>query len=473
VLLTFSIACAFAGVLFSSLSFCVLSVALISSFVYARLRFVAEIDRTNLEIDRKILDDLVFAGMPVGVKVDVLNKDPITVRGTFQDMLPKNCVLASGTNTTTQELPPRTIMEMSYSIIPQKRGPQRFPGMKIDRVDALGLFAEDQTIEQVTNITAHTKKESIDTARKLAGREHLEFSGITRNLAVVLRELEFDGIREYVPGDRARDIHWKLWPKFGKLMTKTYRKEGSVQTMVLVDCGRSMRLQSYKIAKIDHALDLSLQISNVLLSSFHPAGVAAFDELRVTTKVPPGLGKHQFDKIVKALRDVPGAFVQEGTPSQNETTVRKAPEPLTKTERNSSGSSEFLSALDKLSARGKEKGRGFGLESVVNETIARGRGQQQLFIVVTDLISSRDAVLAGAKTCQSTGNRMLVIHTYDEWYCRPQESVQASDIERMYGDLTGTLKVEAAFRGAGASYIRIGPADTSARIIRAIRRGKT
>lgn len=473
-LLTFSIACAFAGVLFSSLSFCVLSVALISSFVYARLRFVAEIDRTNLEIDRKILDDLVFAGMPVGVKVDVLNKDPITVRGTFQDMLPKNCVLASGTNTTTQELPPRTIMEMSYSIIPQKRGPQRFPGMKIDRVDALGLFAEDQTIEHITNITAHTKKESIDTARKLAGREHLEFSGITRNLAVVLRELEFDGIREYVPGDRARDIHWKLWPKTGKLMTKTYRKEGSVQTMVLVDCGRSMRLQSYKIAKIDHALDLSLQISNVLLSSFHPAGVAAFDELRVMTKVPPGLGSHQFDKIVKALRDVPGAFVQEGTTSPEETTTaRKTPEPLMKGGRNPAGSSEFLSAIDKLSARGKGKSRGFGLESVVNETIARGRGQQQLFIVVSDLISSRDAVLAGAKTCQSTGNRMLVIHTYDEWYSRPEESVQTPDIERMYGDLTGALKVEAAFRGAGASYIRIGPADTSARIIRAIRRGKT
>lgn len=437
------------------------------------MRFVAEIDQTNLQIDRKILDDFAFAGEPVGVKVEVLNKDPLTVRGTFQDILPKDCVLAGGTNTTTQELPPRTIMQMSYSIIPQKRGPQKFRGMKIERADALGLFAEDQTIEQTTSIMAHTKKESIDTARKLAGREHLEFSGITRNPALVLREFEFDGIREYVPGDRARDIHWKLWPKTGKLMTKIYRKEGSVQTMVLIDCGRSMRLQSYKIAKIDHALDISLQISNVLLSGFHPAGVAAFDELGVTAKVPPGLGKRQFDRIVKALRDVPSAFVQEGTPSQNETTARKAPELSTKTERNPSGSSEFLSAIDKLSAKGRGKGRGFGFESVVNETIARGRGQQQLFIVVTDLISSRDAVLAGAKTCQSTGNRMLVIHTYDEWYSRPQESVQTSDIERTYGDLTGTLKVEAAFRGAGASYIRIGPADTSARIIRAIRRGKT
>ena len=438
------------------------------------MRFVAEIDQTNLQISRKILDDLAFAGEPVGVKVEVLNKDPLTVRGTFQDILPKDCALAGGTNTTTQELPPRTIMQMSYSIIPQKRGPHKFPGMKIERADALGLFAEDQTIEQATSIMAHTKKESIDTARKLPGREHLEFSGITRNPALVLREFEFDGIREYVPGDRARDIHWKLWPKTGKLMTKTYRKEGSVQTMVLVDCGRSMRLQSYKMAKIDHALDLSLQISNVLLSSFHPAGVAAFDELRVTAKVPPGLGRHQFDTIVKALREVPGAFVQERTSSQEETTAAKTVQgPVMKAKKGSTESSEFLSAIDRLSAKGKAKGRGFGMESVVNETVARGRGQEQLFIVISDLISSRDAVLAGAKICRSTGNRMLVIHTYDEWYSKPGESIQSPDIERMYGDLSGALKIEAALRNAGATYIRIGPADTSARIIRAIRRGKT
>ena len=473
-MLTFSIACAFVGILFSSLAFCVLSIALISSFVYARLRFVAEIDRTNLEIERKILDDLVFTGMPVGVKVEVVNRDPITIRGTFNDLLPKDSILASGTNSTTQELPARTIMEMSYSIIPQKRGMLVFPGMKIDRIDALGLFTDEQIIERATSITAHTKKESIDTARKLAGKEHLEFSGITRNLAVVLRELEFDGIREYIPGDRARDIHWKLWPKTGKLMTKIYRKEGSVQTMVLVDCGRSMRLQSSRVAKIDHALDLSLQISNVLLSSFHPAGVAAFDELRVMAKVSPGLGRHQFDKIVKALRDVPGAFVQEGASSPSEATAPgRTPELVTKPGKSAPGASEFLSSIDKFSAKGVSKVRGFGIENVVNETIARGRGQEQLFIVVSDLISSRDAVLSGAKICQSTGNRMLVLHTYDEWYKKPAESVQTSDIERMYGDLSGSLKLEAALRSAGATYMRIGPADSSARIIRAIRRGKT
>jgi hypothetical protein len=46
------------------------------------------------------------------------------------------------------------------------------------------------------------------------------------------------------------------------------------------------------------------------------------------------------------------------------------------------------------------------------------------------------------------------------------------EAERLYGDLSDSLKIEATFRGMGVSYIRIGPADTASRIVRAIRRGK-
>ncbi len=472
-LLSVSIVFAFVSVLFSNVSYAVLSIAFAASYIYAYLKFVYELERTDLKIDRKVLDEMAFAGQPIGVVVEVLNKDPMAIRGTFQDLIPEDCVLADGTNKTSMTLPPRSILRLSYTMIPQKRGAHKILGMRIDRTDAYGLFNEEQLIEQGSDLSVHTEKGSFDAARKMAGREHLEFSGMGRNPAIVLREFEFDGIREYVPGDRARDIHWKLLPKLGKLMTKTYRKEGAVHTTIFVDCGSSMRLKSAKVGKIDHALDLSMQLSNVLLSSFHPAGVATFDEMSVMTKVSPALGRHQFEKIVKVLRNVPSTIEDSGSPPISKPPRAATPRSRIAAFRSTEDGKKLQSALEKLSPKSTKARLGIGLEGGIKEILAKSRGQEQLFIVISDLISSRNAVMAGAAICQSTGNRMLVIHTYDDWYRKPSEFLDMPEMERLYGDLSDSVKTEAALRGFGGSYIRIGPADSASRIVRAIRRGKT
>ena len=93
--------------------------------------------------------------------------------------------------------------------------------------------------------------------------------------------------------------------------------------------------------------------------------------------------------------------------------------------------------------------------------------------MITDLVSSRNAVVAGASICQNAGHKMLVIHTYDDWYREPSKELDMPVIESLYDNLNESIKTEAGLRGLGVSYIRIGPADTAHRIVRAIRRGKT
>ena len=470
-----SIVFAFVSVLFSNISWAMLSIAMAVVYVYAHRVFLAEFETTDLQIDRVVLDDLAFAGEPIAVRAEVLNRNPSAIHGTFEDVLPKDSILADGANVSSLPIPPRSILRLSYSFIPTKRGTAVIPGMKMSRTDAFGMFTVSQFVDQPSRINVHTQRDSLNKARKMAGKEHLEFSGTGRNPAIVLRELEFDGIREYIPGDRARDIHWKLLPKLDKLMTKTYRKEGSVHTTLFVDCGRSMRLKTYKVAKIDHALDLSIQLSNVLLSGFNPAGAAAFDETSIIDKVTPALGRRQFEKIVKMLRKVPGAIKMGESPSAppsapSPAAGKSAKKAMTT---NANGKGEFLSVVDKFQADTRRKMLGMGLEGGMKEILAKSRGQEQLFIVITDLISSRDAVLAGAGLCQTTGNRILVIHTYDDWYRKATEDADAAEAERLYGNLTESLNVEGRLRGLGATYIRIGPADSASRIARAIRRGKT
>jgi hypothetical protein len=324
-------------------------------------------------------------------------------------------------------------------------------------------------IGEQTAVSAHTRKASFDTARRIAGKEHFEYAGVSRVPAAILREQEFEGIREYIPGDRARDILWKAYPKLGKLMTKTYIKEGSLHTMIFVDCGRSMRLtKDHGMAKVDHAVDLSMQLSNVLLSSLHPTGVAVFDEVSIIEQTRPSLGRHQFETIVRVLKKAPTSF--KGTDAPESTAeVTEPAEPLGKPGKtNDNGdSSEFLSVVAKMGGAGK----GIGLEGAMKKIVSHSKGQEQLFIVVSDLISSRDAVMLGAKLCKRSGNRMLVLHTCDDWYKGADEPVDVAEAERLYSNMTRWTKMEAMLRGAGASYLRIGPADTTSRIVRSIRRG--
>jgi len=447
----------------------------VSCYIFAYRGFADELAGTDLQIERKILDEMSYAEEPIGITVEVLNRHSTTVRGTFIDQIPEDCSIASGSNKATMGLPPRSILRLSYTMVPAKRGTHTIAGMSIDRMDPYGLFSKKQMIEQRSDFNVHTQKSSFDAAKKMAGREHLEFSGVGRNPAVVLRELEFDGIRDYVPGDRARDIHWKLLSKMNKLMTKTYRKEGAVQTMVFVDCSRSMRLKPHKVAKIDHAVDISMQLSNILLNSFHPTGVATFDEMSIRERLAPGLGRRQFEKVVKVLKSVPGA-VDSAEPSRNAgmEPTQPAKSPRSQPRQAASGQGEgFLSALGKLSTSKTRARLGLGLDGGIKELIATGRGREQLFIIVTDLISSREAVLIGARICQTTGNRMLVIDLFDDWYRPNLDVYDAKQIEQTYGDLEESIKVEGGLRGLGASFIRVGPADSAAVIARAIRRGRT
>lgn len=458
--LVFCVVAAFGGIVFASVSWVLVTIAVASVFVYARLRFIHELDHTSLEVERTVLDKMVFAGAPVSVKVQIINRNPDPVLGVVEDLIPEDAEVASGTNKVATALKPRTIESFTYSLKLARRGPNQFRGLKIERADPFGLFEEEQVFGEGFSVNAHAKKESYDTARKMAGREHFEYSGVSKAPAAILREQEFNGIRDYVPGDRARDIYWKGLAKTGQLMTKTYTKEGSLRTTIFLDCTRSMRLANELVSKLDHAVELSMQLSSVLISSYHPTGLSMFDEMSIINETSPALGRHQFQTIVQVLRNAPPSIRTSGEGAHASAANVETPVGTRVRE-----DERFLSAVSRI------LGRESGLESTVKELIAKGRNQQQLFVVISDLGSSRNAVLTSAKLAQRSKNRMLVIHTYDDWYMKAGGPLDAAKLEQMYGNLSGFMRVEAGLRRAGASYMRVGPADTASRIVRSIRRG--
>lgn len=458
-----AISLALGSILFEKISFALLSATLASSLAYARLRFISEIRSTRVTLERKVLESLPFAKQPVPMTLEVLNTGASSIRGRFEDVLPEGCELSGGSNVFEGELQPKHAVMLSYSVTPPRRGTYAFPGLRILREDAFGMYGDSQMVEKSLVLSVHTQKKALEAARRLAGREHLEESGISRSVAMVMRDLEFDSIRDYVSGDRARDIHWKLYSRMHKLMTKVYRKEGAIQTMILIDCSRSMRVSRNGFSKLDHAVDLSLQLSKMLLSGFHSAGVALIDEVSVIGEISPSLGRSQFPRIVRMLRMAPSCK-ELGPMVLNPATHERVPQ--------GPEQEQFLAALKALGGASLGKYHSAGLDDLVRTSTTKSKGQKQLFIVISDLVSSRDSVITGSKICERTGNRMLVLHTYDDWYGGPDGPMDVEEAERLCENFQAQIGLEVQLRQTGASYLRIGPGDAVGGIVRAVRRGK-
>jgi uncharacterized protein (DUF58 family) len=471
VLIVAAIILAIAAILFQKIPFALASCAFSFMLVYARLRLVSELTFAKIEFERTPGGGIAFASEPLSISLRVVNYSPIAMRGTIEDVLPAGCHLGAGTNKFEGAIPGRSGIALTYSIVPDKRGTYVFEGVRLESEGIFGLFSHERTEPLRTAISVHTAKESLRAARRLAGREHFEFYGVSRTPSIVMHDLEFDSIREYMPGDKARDVHWKLLSKLERLMTKVFTKEGAIQTRVVLDCSRSMRQTSGRVGKLDHGVDLSIQLSKVLLSGFHAVGVSLVDEMSVLADVPPSLSRSQFDKIVLALKQAPPTVRLPAEEGIRQTGPLSGSSSANHGALAASGEGEVLTdAIRSLGSRTQITASGFGIEGIVRSTMGRARRQKMLFIVISDMVSSKDAVLTAASVCKRSGNRMIVLQTYDDWYDEPMEEMDVEGAEELYGNLVGSVQVEATLRSLGVGYLRIGPADTTGGIVRLLRR---
>ncbi|MFO7811232.1 MAG: DUF58 domain-containing protein [Candidatus Delongbacteria bacterium] len=106
---------------------------------------------------------------------------------------------------------------INYIFLPVQRGKVNFKGFNILQKDVLGLFYTKKFIEQKDKIIIMPKEVKFDTRLKNSIKILNERMKRGRNsLSLKHKAGDFVGIRDYVPGDPYKNIHWKTWAKTGK-----------------------------------------------------------------------------------------------------------------------------------------------------------------------------------------------------------------------------------------------------------------
>ena len=144
-------------------------------------------------------------------------------------------------------------------------------------------------------LTARVRRIEITTRQLvedgLAGEYHSVFKG---------RGMEFDEVRQYIPGDDVRTIDWNVTARTGEPYVKSYMEERELTVMLAVDVSRSGDFGTRNWFKRELAVELAAVMSIAATTNNDKVGLLLFTD-RVELLVPPMKGRSH---VLRMLRDL-------------------------------------------------------------------------------------------------------------------------------------------------------------------------
>ncbi len=124
--------------------------------------------------------------------------------------------------------------------------------------------------------------------------------------------LEFEEIREYVPGDDVRDIDWNATARTGFPRVKRWSEERQLTVLLLVDVSGSQAFGPGARTKADLAAELSCLLALASVRSQDNVGLVLFSD-RILLTLRPRKGRHAVMRIVREILSAADGAVGGGT----------------------------------------------------------------------------------------------------------------------------------------------------------------
>jgi len=126
-----------------------------------------------------------------------------------------------------------------------------------------------------------------------AGRYHSVFKG---------RGMEFDEVREYVPGDDIRAIDWNVTARSGVPHIKKFAEEREMTVMLMVDISGSNDFGSTPQLKRDLAAEIAAMLAFSATRNNDRIGLVLFSD-QVEKHIPPRKGTAHVLRLIREVLD--------------------------------------------------------------------------------------------------------------------------------------------------------------------------
>ncbi|HEY2108353.1 MAG TPA: DUF58 domain-containing protein [Candidatus Acidoferrales bacterium] len=145
-----------------------------------------------------------------------------------------------------------------------------------------------EILKKVRQIEIRTKRLVTDS---LAGQYHSVFKG---------RGMNFDAVREYVPGDEVRAIDWNVTARAGRPFVKKFVEERELTLLLMVDVSASGDFGSGMQSKRELAAEIASVLAFSAVKNSDKVGLLLFTD-KVELFVPPRKGRRHVLRIVREV----------------------------------------------------------------------------------------------------------------------------------------------------------------------------
>ncbi|MDF2431339.1 MAG: hypothetical protein JWP44_970 [Mucilaginibacter sp.] len=197
------------------------------------------------------------------------------------------------------DLTPRQRKLINYVLRPTKRGEYEFGCVRVFVKSQLGLIRRRYNFHQAETLPVYPSFLQMRKFELMAISNSLTDIGI-KKIRRLGHSLEFEQVKNYVPGDDYRTINWKATARQGNLMTNAYTDEKSQHVYCVIEKSRAMKMPFDGLSLLDYAINASLVLSKVALLKEDKAGLITVAE-KIGAVIPADKRPTQINKILEVL----------------------------------------------------------------------------------------------------------------------------------------------------------------------------
>ena len=114
------------------------------------------------------------------------------------------------------------------------------------------------------------------------------------------RGMDFEELREYMPGDDVRDIDWNVTHRLGRPFVKRFREERELTAVLAVDVSASSRFGSASRTKREFAAEITATLALSAAKNGDKVALLLFTD-EVELFIPPRKGRRHILRLVREM----------------------------------------------------------------------------------------------------------------------------------------------------------------------------
>jgi uncharacterized protein (DUF58 family) len=114
------------------------------------------------------------------------------------------------------------------------------------------------------------------------------------------RGMDFEELREYIPGDDVRNIDWNVTNRLGRPFVKRFREERELAAVIAMDVSASSSFGSGNLSKREYAAEVAATLALSATRNGDKVALLLFTE-SVELFIPPRKGRRHILRIVREM----------------------------------------------------------------------------------------------------------------------------------------------------------------------------